>query len=134
MRTTKSKRLPLCTDEDVVRVRLAARDWMVEQEFPLLKQTKMVTATSELARNALTHGGGGEVLLECHEDNERRGLRVIVKDHGRGIANLEQALKGGFSTGEGLGLGLSGANQLVDEFAICSAPDQGTCVTVTMWK
>jgi serine/threonine-protein kinase RsbT len=134
MRTTQSERLPLRTDEDVVRVRLAARAWMIEQGFLLLKQTKMVTATSELARNAVTHGGGGEALLECLEEGERRGLRVTVEDHGRGIANLEQAMQGGFSTGGGLGLGLSGSKQLVDEFDIHSALGKGTCVTITTWK
>lgn len=134
MQTTQSERLSLSTDEDVVRVRLAARAWMIEQGFALLKQTKMVTATSELARNALTHGGGGEALLECLTDGEQRGLRVTIKDRGPGITDLEMAMKGGFSTGSGFGLGLSGSKQLVDEFAIRSDPGKGTCVTITSWS
>lgn len=134
MQMTQSERLPLKTDEDVVQVRLTVRAWMLDRGFSLMKQTKMVTATSELARNALTHGGGGEALLEFLVDGERRGMRVTIEDHGRGIEHLEQAMQGGFSTGGGLGLGLSGSKQLVDEFAIRSEPGKGTCVTITTWS
>jgi serine/threonine-protein kinase RsbT len=107
---------------------------MLEERFSLLKQTKMVTASSELARNAVIHGGGGVARLDKVEDGERLGMRLTVEDHGPGIANLKQALSGGYSNGNGLGLGLSGSKQLVDQFDLVSEPGKGTCVTITMWR
>ena len=135
MSASKSESLPLCTDEDVIHCRQIVRKWMVEQGFKLIAQTKMVTAVSELARNTVIHGKGGVALLEfLSENNEFRGIRVTCEDHGPGIPDIEQALKGGFSTGDGLGLGLSGSKRLVDEFQLCSEPGKGTRVTITMWK
>ena len=102
--------------------------------FSLVEQTKMVTAASELARNALEHGGGGNVRLEALNNEMRRGLKLTFVDEGPGIADLEQALKDGFSTGSGMGLGLSGAKRLANEFEIDSAPGRGTKVTITRWR
>lgn len=120
--------------DDVILVRLAVRKWMLEESFSLLKQTKMVTASSELARNAVIHGGGGVARLDKVEDGERLGIRLMVEDHGPGIANLKRALSGGYSNGNGLGLGLSGSRQLVDQFDLFSELGKGTCVTITMWR
>jgi len=102
--------------------------------FSLVEQTKIVTAASELARNALDYGGGGEARLEVIQNELRRGLKVTFVDQGPGISDLEQALKDGFSTGTGMGLGLSGAKRLVNEFEIDSAPGRGTKVSITRWR
>lgn len=120
--------------DDVILVRLAVRAWMLEESFSLLKQTKMVTASSELARNAVIHGGGGIARLDKVEDGERLGMRLTVEDHGPGIENLKRALSGGYSNRNGLGLGLSGSKQLVDQFELLSEIGKGTCVTITMWR
>jgi len=122
------------TTTDVVLVRQAVRTWAMELGFSLVDQTKMVTAASELARNAVEYGGGGTVLLERIDDGLRRGLRLTFEDRGPGIADIERAMTDGFTTGGGLGLGLSGARRLVNDFAIVSAPGQGTRVTVVRWK
>jgi len=134
MSPTEPETLPLRTDEDVLRVRRAVRVRMIEQTFNLVQQTKMVTATSELARNAVVYGGGGSARLEILEDSGRRGLRATFEDQGPGIADLAQALEDGFTTGVGLGLGLGGARRLVSEFEIWSELGKGTRVTITMWK
>ena len=134
MSPTEPETLPLRTDEDVLRVRRAVRVRMIEQTFNLVQQTKMVTATSELARNAVVYGSGGSARLEVLEDSGRRGLRVTFEDQGPGIADLAQALEDGFTTGVGLGLGLGGAKRLVNEFEIWSELGKGTRVTITMWK
>ena len=134
MSPTEPETLPLRTDEDVLRVRRAVRARMIEQTFNLVQQTKMVTATSELARNAVVYGSGGSARLEVLEDNGRRGLRATFEDQGPGIADLAQALEDGFTTGVGLGLGLGGAKRLVNEFEIWSELGKGTRVTITMWK
>jgi serine/threonine-protein kinase RsbT len=97
-------------------------------------QTKIVTAASELARNTLEHGGGGEVRIQILQEGVRRGVRLTFTDQGPGIADLGQAMKDGFTTGGGMGLGLSGSKRLVNEFDIRSAPGQGTTVTITRWK
>ena len=99
-----------------------------------MDQTKIVTAASELARNTLMHGGGGRAVLEIVCDGARRGLRLVFEDKGPGIADIQLAMKDGFSTGGGLGLGLSGAKRLSNEFAISSAPGRGTTVVITRWK
>ena len=131
----RTETFPLRTDEDVLRVRQTVRVWMVEQRtFSLVDQTKMVTATSELGRNVVVHGGGGTARLELQADGGRTGIRVMFQDQGPGIANVEQALKDGFTTGDGLGLGLGGSKRLVDDFEIGSASGKGTRVTITKWK
>ncbi|MGE3957109.1 MAG: anti-sigma regulatory factor [Vicinamibacterales bacterium] len=126
--------LPLESDEHVVRVRQAVRARAVELGFSLVEQTKVVTAASELARNTIQHGGGGQAHIESLVDGHRRGLRLTFSDTGPGIADIQQALKDGYSTGGGLGLGLSGARRLSSEFAIESTPGRGTRVVITRWK
>jgi serine/threonine-protein kinase RsbT len=131
----RTETFPLRTDEDVLRVRQTVRIWMVEQAtFSLVEQTKMVTATSELGRNVVVHGGGGTARLDLLADGSRTGIRVTFQDQGPGIANVEQALGDGFTTGDGLGLGLGGSRRLVDDFEIASEVGKGTRVTITRWK
>jgi len=125
---------PVQSSQDVVRVRQAAREKAIAQGFSLVEQTKMVTAASELARNTLEHGGGGEVTIEVLNDGVRKGVRLIFTDKGPGIPNMDLALKDGFSTGGGLGLGLSGARRLSNEFTIESKPGEGTRVAITRWR
>jgi serine/threonine-protein kinase RsbT len=119
---------------DVVLVRQAVRQRAVELRFSLVDQTKIVTAASELARNTLDYGGGGTVKLEVLQDGIRPGLQLTFEDKGPGIPDLELALKDGFTTGNGLGMGLSGTKRLVNEFKIVSQVGEGTCVTITKWK
>ena len=126
--------LPVTSSEHVVAVRQAVRHRAVELGFSLVDQTKVVTAASELARNTLMHGGGGAARVETVSDGLRKGLRLTFEDEGPGIADIPQAMKDGFSTGGGLGLGLSGAKRLSHEFAITSAPNQGTRIVITRWK
>jgi serine/threonine-protein kinase RsbT len=126
--------LPIATDDDIVRVRQRVRDWAVSLGFSLVDQTKLVTAASELARNTLDYGGGGTVRVDVLENEARRGVRLVFEDQGPGIPNVAEAMKDGFTTGSGLGLGLGGARRLVNEFAIESAPGQGTRVTIARWK
>jgi len=106
---------------------------MIEMKFGLVDQTKMVTAASELARNTVDYGGGGSARLEALENNERRGLKIVFEDHGPGISDLALALKDGYTTGRGLGLGLGGSRRLVNEFDIWSVPGEGTRVTIVRW-
>lgn len=122
------------SDEDVVRVRQLVRTVAVAVKLSLVDQTKLVTAASELARNTLVYGGGGTVEVSTADNGRRRGVRIVFADTGPGIADLELALTDGYTTGNGLGLGLSGARRLVDEFDITTAPGQGTTVTVTKWS
>jgi serine/threonine-protein kinase RsbT len=126
--------LPIRTSEDIVRMRQAVRERAVSQGFSLVDQTKIVTAASELARNTLDYGGGGEVELAVLANGSRSGLRLSFVDHGPGIADIETALRDGFTSGHGLGLGLGGAKRLSNEFSIESKPGQGTRVTITRWK
>ncbi|MCQ8192017.1 anti-sigma regulatory factor [Streptomyces sp. RCU064] len=122
------------TEEDLLTVRHAVRAATVEVGFGLVDQTRVVTAASELARNAYVHGGGGTVTLEYPRDPRgRRGLRLIVTDEGPGIADLDAALTDGFTTGSGLGHGLGGARRLMDEFSVRTGPGEGTAVVVTRW-
>jgi serine/threonine-protein kinase RsbT len=121
------------SDQDVVRVRQRVRTSAVGAKLSLVDQTKLVTAASELARNALVYGGGGTVEVSQVDNGIRHGIRIVFADHGPGIADLEQAFTDGYTTGSGLGLGLSGARRLVDEFKIDTAPGQGTSITVTKW-
>jgi serine/threonine-protein kinase RsbT len=125
---------PLTSSDHIVIVRQAVRRAAIELGFSLVDQTKIVTAASELARNAMQHGGGGRATIESLSDGVRRGLRLTFVDDGPGIANLELAMRDGYSTGGGLGLGLSGAKRLSNEFSIASTPGQGTRVTITRWK
>ena len=126
--------LPLQSSEHVVTVRQAVRQRAVELGFSLVDQTKIITAASELGRNAIQHGGGGQAMVEVITDGLRRGLRLTFEDKGPGIADIATAMRDGFSTGSGLGLGLSGAKRLSNEFAITSAPGEGTRVVITRWK
>jgi serine/threonine-protein kinase RsbT len=126
--------LPLETDEHLVIERQAVRRLAIGLGFSLVDQTKVVTAASELARNTIQHGGGGTALLETINDGPRRGLRLTFEDQGPGIADITQAMRDGFTTGGGLGLGLSGAKRLTNEFAITSTPGAGTRVVITKWK
>ncbi|MCC9157534.1 anti-sigma regulatory factor [Streptomyces parvulus] len=126
-------RLPIRSDMDLVWVRQHVRQAAAQIGFGLVDQTKLVTAASELARNTLIYGGGGTMETEPLTDGGARGLRLTFADEGPGIADLEQALSDGFTSGEGLGLGLGGARRLVHEFAIDSAPGAGTTVRVTSW-
>jgi serine/threonine-protein kinase RsbT len=128
-----SERVTVASDQDVVRVRQLVRTVAVSVELSLVDQTKLVTAASELARNTLVHGGGGVVEVERVENGRRSGIRISFVDQGPGIADLDLALTDGYTTGGGLGLGLSGARRLVDEFGIDTAAGQGTSVTVTKW-
>jgi serine/threonine-protein kinase RsbT len=125
---------PIASSEDVVGVRQAVRRRAVELGFNLVDQTKIVTAASELARNTLTYGGGGVMRLEIVQEGARRGLRLVFEDEGPGIANIELAMKDGYSTAGGLGLGLSGARRLSNEFLIDSRVGEGTRVTITRWR
>lgn len=134
MHVLRSERLPIRSSEHIVQVRQAARQWAQGIGLSLVDQTKIVTAASELARNTLDYGGGGDVLLEELQEGVRRGLRLTFEDQGPGIADLELALRDGYSTGGGLGLGLSGSKRLVNEFELHSQPGEGTRVTIARWK
>ena len=126
--------LPLHSDEDVVRLRKQVRDSMVAMGFGLIEQTKIITAASELARNTLRYGGGGEAHIDRVRDGTRLGLELRFIDHGPGIADIALALTDGYTSGGGLGLGLGGAKRLADAFHIDTAPDTGTTVTIAKWK
>ena len=130
----KSESIAIRTSEDVVVVRQAVRKRAVELGFGLTDQTKIVTASSELARNTLDHGGGGAAMVEVVENGTRRGLRLVFEDQGPGIPDVDQALRDGFTTGTGMGLGLGGAKRLSHEFGIESAPGRGTRVSILRWK
>ena len=125
--------LSLRSSEDIVLVRQAVRTTAVDLRLSLVDQTKIVTAASELARNTLDYGGGGTVRIQALQNGSRRGLRLTFEDKGPGIPDVERALKDGYSTGSGLGLGLGGARRLSSEFAIESRPGEGTKVTIARW-
>jgi serine/threonine-protein kinase RsbT len=127
--------LPIGSGDDVVRVRQHVRSAASTCGLSLVDQTKLVTAASELARNALIHGGGGHAQVEqVISETGRKGIRVTFTDHGPGIADLDLAMTDGWTSGDGLGLGLSGARRLVDEFELTSAPGAGTSVVVSKWS
>ncbi len=134
MPVVRHETLPIRSSGDIVAVRQKARELSTRLCFSLVDQTKMVTAASELARNTLDHGKGGQVQVEELEELPRRGLSLVFEDHGPGIPNVDLALKDGYTTGTGLGLGLGGARRLVNDFEIDSTPGQGTRVTVVRWK
>ena len=134
MTVLRSDQRPVQSAEDVVGIRQAVRQRAVELGFNLVDQTKIVTAASELARNTVQYGGGGTVTIESLEDLGRRGLRLTFADQGPGISDIELAMKDGYTTGGGLGLGLSGARRLSNDFSIESAPGKGTRITITRWR
>jgi serine/threonine-protein kinase RsbT len=129
-----SRELPVANQDDVVVVRQGVRAAAVALGLSIIDQTKIVTAASELARNTFVHGGGGVVKIETVNDTVRRGLRLTFEDKGPGIPDIQQAMKDGFTTGTGLGLGLGGARRLSNEFSIESQPGQGTRIIIVRWK
>jgi serine/threonine-protein kinase RsbT len=133
MATTTAETLALDSDGDVVAVRQAVRRWAVRVGFTLVDQTKLVTAASELARNTVIHGGGGRASVEAIAQNERRGLAIVFEDKGPGIRDIDAAMRDGFTTAGGLGLGLGGAKRLSNEFEIVSRPGEGTRVRIARW-
>jgi serine/threonine-protein kinase RsbT len=130
----KSETLPLRKAEDVVVVRQRVRAFAEREGMKLVDQTRIVTAASELARNTVIYGGGGTAVLEVVEVAGRRGVRLTFEDRGPGIADVELAMKDGYTTGGGLGMGLSGSKRLCNEFEIHSTPGEGTRVIVTRWR
>jgi serine/threonine-protein kinase RsbT len=130
----KSTTIPIKASEDVVRVRQAVRVQAVDAGFSLVDQTKLVTAASEIARNTLEYGGGGDALIETLRDGIRRGLRLTFTDQGPGISDIPRAMTDGYTSGGGLGLGLSGAKRLANEFNIQSTPGKGTRVMLGRWR
>ena len=134
LRVLKSESFPIRRSEDVVIVRQAVRTQAVSLGFGLVDQTKLVTASSELARNTLDYGGGGAAQLEVIQNDQRAGLRIVFEDQGPGIPDIAQALTDGFTSGRGLGLGLGGAKRLSHEFEISSKPGVGTRVSILRWK
>jgi serine/threonine-protein kinase RsbT len=134
MRLISSDCLPVHSSEDVVIVRQAVRKKAVAIGFGLVDQTKFVTASSELARNTLDHGGGGTVQVEVIQNDRRSGLRLIFEDRGPGIVDVDLALTDGFTSGNGMGLGLGGAKRLSHEFEISTKPGEGTKVSIVRWR
>jgi serine/threonine-protein kinase RsbT len=134
MGISKRESMEIRSEEQVVRVRQVVRRWASDLGFSLVEQTKIVTAASELARNTVIYGGGGVVDLIAVDEGGRRGLRLVFSDDGPGIQDVQLALRDGYTTGSGLGLGLGGAKRLVNEFDIQSRPGEGTRITVTRWK
>ena len=130
----KTETVPINNDSDVVTVRQRVRAWTMEMKFSIIDQTRIVTAASELARNALEHGGGGSVELALLIQGVRRGIRMSFSDRGPGIPDVALALKDGYSTGEGMGLGLGGSKRLMNEFDIKTHIGGGTTVTAIRWK
>lgn len=130
----KIEELEIQSSADVVLVRQAVRQFAIEVGFGLVDQTKIVTAASELARNTLDYGGGGSVKLETLQDGGRQGLRLTFEDQGPGIPDIEMALRDGFTTGGGLGMGLGGSKRLANEFKIESVVGEGTRVIIVRWK
>ena len=129
----KSDIISVKAESDVVGVRQYVRKWAIEQRFSLVDQTKLVTAASELARNTVIYGGGGTVRLEALQEGTRKGLRLVFEDNGPGIADLDLALRDGYTTGSGLGLGLGGSKRLCNEFEIESEVGKGTRITIARW-
>lgn len=134
MEVQSSETLNISESEDIVRLRQAVRKTALSLGFNLVDQTKIVTATSELARNTLEYGGGGAMTLQTVRNGRRGGLRLIFEDQGPGIADVDLALRDGYTSGGGMGLGLGGAKRLSDEFEIETAPGRGTRVTILRWR
>jgi len=134
MEVLKSDSLPVRTSEDIVIVRTSVRKLATELRFGIVDQTKIVTAASEIARNTLDYGRGGDLQMQSLVNGAKRGLRLIFVDQGPGIHDLSQALTDGFTSGSGMGLGLGGTRRLMDEFEIASKLNEGTTVTITKWS
>ena len=134
MKSGKQETVPIASSSDVVLARQKVRQWAIEMKFTLVDQTKLVTAASELARNALEHGKGGQMVIEQVENSVKNGLKLVFEDSGPGIKDVESALRDGYTTGGGMGLGLGGSKRLVNDFHIESQPGKGTRVTVVRWK
>jgi anti-sigma regulatory factor (Ser/Thr protein kinase) len=127
-------RVPVRVEADILAARRAARTMALELGFAPLELTMIATAISEIARNMIVYGGGGEMMFEAVPEPSRRGLRVIAADRGPGIPDVDRAMRDGFSTGKGLGLGLPGARRLMDDFHVASSVGNGTTVTMTKWR
>jgi serine/threonine-protein kinase RsbT len=134
MAVLRDDRIGVRVVDDIIKARQLVRDSAIAQGLSLVDQTKLVTAASEIARNTVVHGGGGEMRLETLNDGTRRGIRITFSDQGPGIADIALAMKDGYSTAGGLGLGLGGTKRLVNEFNIESAPGNGTTVTILRWR
>jgi len=134
MQIEKSETLPIRMETHVVEARQMVRKWAIDLKFTLTEQTKLVTAASEIARNTLIYGKGGDVTLDLVSDKGRTGLRLTFVDQGPGIPDIELALRDGYTSGSGLGLGLSGSKRLVHDFDISSSVGNGTKITLTRWK
>lgn len=134
MPVTRAETLPVRSSTELVGIRQRIRSCAVECGFSLVEQTKIVTAASELARNMVDYGGGGTVLIELLDENFRKGLRLTFEDQGPGIADIQQALRDGFTSGGGMGLGLGGARRLSNEFDIQTAPGKGTRIMIARWR
>jgi serine/threonine-protein kinase RsbT len=134
MPVLRDELIGLRSTDDIIKARQLVRDCAIFQGLSLVDQTKLVTAASELARNTLIHGGGGEMRLQALNDGSRRGVKVMFVDTGPGIPDIELAMKDGYTTRGGLGLGLSGSKRLVNEFEIQSQPGKGTAVSIVRWK
>ncbi len=134
MAPQKTETLPIKTASDIVAARQAVRLWAAEMKFSLVDQTKIVTATSELARNTVQHGGGGHMVMSIVESGIHQGLHLVFEDKGPGIADVEAAMRDGFTTAGGMGLGLSGSKRLMSQFTIETKVGEGTRVAVTRWK
>jgi serine/threonine-protein kinase RsbT len=134
MKSLRCETVPIKNSSDVVMARQKVRQWAQEMTFTLVDQTKLVTAASELARNTLDHGKGGQMTIDVVENLAKKGLRLVFEDQGPGIPDVTTALRDGYSTGTGMGLGLGGSKRLVNDFEIQSEPGKGTRVTVVRWK
>jgi serine/threonine-protein kinase RsbT len=134
MAVLRDELIGLRSMDDIIKARQLVRDCAIFQGLSLVDQTKLVTAASELARNTVVHGGGGEMRLQALNDGPRRGVKVVFLDSGPGIPDVELAMKDGYTTRGGLGLGLSGSKRLVNEFAIDSKPGVGTTVSIVRWR
>ena len=134
MPVTKSETLTVSLGAEVVSVRHRVRSFAIECGFSLVEQTKIVTAASELARNMVDYGKGGVVTIEAIDEAGRKGVRLTFADKGPGIANIQEALRDGYTSGSGMGLGLGGARRLSNEFDIQSTPGEGTRITIARWR
>jgi serine/threonine-protein kinase RsbT len=134
MAVTASDTVPIRSEQDIVLSRQLVRKLVQQLHFSLVDQTKMVTAASEIARNTLIYGGGGSMRWDLLDDGIRKGLRLVFEDRGPGIADIGLAMTDGWTSGSGLGKGLTGSKRLVNEFDLQTAPGQGTTVTLVRWK